>query len=121
MTDLSGTGVMDARIAAGRTLARAADAGLPHDLRRFLGTVAGSPEAGWPEIVRRMGSLVDGTCTNVAPPDSPWFECSECHGSVIVTNVTYEEPTTWQADGTGTVPTFCPVCGRRIVWDWDDE
>lgn len=117
----NGDGIVEARHHAGGMLRRASEEGLPYDVRHFFGLVAGTPAAGWHGSLARLADLVDGTCANVAPSSAPWFECSECHGRITVTDVAYEEPTTWKADGTGTVPAFCPVCGRRILWDEEGD
>lgn len=117
---ISGADIVDARRLAGRVLRRATVTGTPMNVRHFLGIVAGVPESSWSAIDDRLATLVDATCANVADPRSPYFECSECHGRMKVEDVAYEEPIVWERDGTGTVPAFCPVCGRRIVWDADE-
>lgn len=61
------------------------------------------------------------TCTDVAPRGARYFECSVCHCRFDVENEEYSEPTTWLADGTGTLPRFCPCCGRLVRWLSDED
>lgn len=52
---------------------------------------------------------------------SDLFQCSECHCRFELTDGELEQPTFWEADGTGSLPHFCPGCGAPIAWDKHPE